>query len=213
MNLEALLSSLVPDPEACRQKAEELRSTFPDASPEELADRLIRQAKVLLAAAGGGSGLVANPLAAAPLALAETGVVLKTEANLVGSIVALLEPDVLKDPGLFTTEVLAIVFPNAASQALREFTTRAGQATSRTLIRKYLSKGVLKALQRFALKYLGLKLTQRAIITKTVPLVGAGIGATWNWLEVQRVGRRAVEYYRETVPAPETPDTSEDAAA
>ncbi|GMU03899.1 hypothetical protein [Corallococcus caeni] len=49
-----------------------------------------------------------------------------------------------------------------------------------TLIRRYISKGVLKALQRFALKYLGLKLTQRAIITKTVPLVGAGIGATWN---------------------------------
>ncbi|NPC70985.1 hypothetical protein HPP05_14625 [Corallococcus exiguus] len=213
MNLESLLASLVPDPEACRKKAEELRSAFPDASPEELAERLIRQAKVLLAAAGGGSGLIANPIAAAPLALAETGVVLKTEANLVGSIVALLDPDVLKDPGLFTTEVLAIVFPSAASQALREFTTRAGQATSRALIRRYISKGVLKALQRFALKYLGLKLTQRAIITKTVPLVGAGIGATWNWVEVQRVGKRAVRYYRDASNEPETPDTSEDAAA
>ncbi|WP_147445601.1 hypothetical protein [Corallococcus aberystwythensis] len=72
---------------------------------------------------------------------------------------------------------------------------------------------MLKALQRFALKYLGLKLTQRAIITKTVPLVGAGIGATWNWVEVQRVGKRAVRYYRETSNEPETPDTSEDVAA
>ncbi|RKH61104.1 hypothetical protein [Corallococcus aberystwythensis] len=70
MNLESLLASLVPDPEACRKKAEELRTAFPQATPEELAERLIRQAKVLLAAAGGGSGLVANPIAAAPLALA-----------------------------------------------------------------------------------------------------------------------------------------------
>lgn len=214
--VEKLLASLVPDPEACRRRAEELRAAYPKDSPEKLAERIIGQAKLLLAAAGGGGGLVANPVAAAPLALAETGVVLKAEANMVGVVAALLEPSVLNDKATFATDVMAIVFPSAATQALREFTTRAGQATTRTLIRKYISKGVLKALQRFALKYLGLRLTQRAIITKTVPLVGAGIGAAWNWLEVKRVGRRAVQYYQEKpldTPEPEEPDAPRGASA
>jgi hypothetical protein len=123
------------------------------------------------------------------------GYVLKEEAMLVGVVAAIIEPASLDDPDGFKADVLAILFPSAASQTLRAAAVRAGQATTRTLIRKYVSKDVLKALVRFAAKYLGMKLTQKAILTKAVPLVGGAVGAAWNWIEVERVGRRAIAYY------------------
>ena len=49
---------------------------------------------------------------------------------------------------------------------------RASQGATKVLIRKYINKDVLKTLVRLALKYLGLRLTQKAIISKTVPVVG-----------------------------------------
>jgi hypothetical protein len=201
---QQLVAGLVPDPQECLQKAEALKAAYPKDSPERLAERAVSQAKKLLAVAGAGTGLVANPMAAAPLALAEAGIVLRSEAKMAGVVAALLEPTVLQDTDAFTADIMSIVFPSAASQALREFTVRAGQATTKTLIRKYISKDVLKALVRFAAKYLGLKLTQRALITKAVPLVGAVIGAVWNWSEVKLVGNRAIQYYRnENIHEPE----------
>lgn len=73
---------------------------------------------------------------------------------------------------------------------------QAGRQTSKVLVRKYISKNVLRTLVRWAAKYLGIKLTQRAIITKVVPLAGAAIGGGWNWFEVRRLGRRALAYHQ-----------------
>ena len=42
---------------------------------------------------------------------------------------------------------------------------------------------------------LGIRLTEKAIATKAVPIVGAGIGAAWNCVEIQAVGNRAVAYH------------------
>jgi hypothetical protein len=66
------------------------------------------------------------------------------------------------------------------------------------LIRKYISRELLKAIIRFAARYLGLKLTQKAILTKAIPLVGGVIGATWNWIEVKRIGARGMKYYTDS---------------
>jgi hypothetical protein len=130
-----------------------------------------------------------------PLALTDLAIVLKAEGKLAGVIAAMLDPDVLNDADAFRTDVLAIVFPNAASQALRSVATQAGRATTRTVIRKYISRDILQSMIRFAGKYLGIKLTQRAIITKTLPLVGGLIGGGWNWMEIRLLGRRALKYY------------------
>lgn len=203
MDFESLLRALIPNPEECRAKVRELREANPKLSPEELAQKAISQAKVMTAVAGGASGLVTNPLAMVPVAFGEMGIVLKREAKLAGVIAAILDPDVLKDQEGFATDMLSILFPNAVAQALGAFAVRAGQATTRTLIRKYISKDVLKLIIKFAGKYLGLKLTQRAIITKSVPLIGAVIGAGWNWVEVRALGARAIRYYQDEDIAPD----------
>jgi hypothetical protein len=191
-----LLDALLPEPEACRLRAQELLSGT-SGNPREAAERAVATAQKWLAVAGAGSGLVANPLAMVPAAATEMAFVLQREAQLTGVIAAILDPQSLSDRDSFQADVLAIMFPSAASQALREIAVLAGQHTTKVLIRKYISKDILKAIIKFAAKYLGIKLTQRAIITKMIPFVGGVIGATWNWAEVRSVGNRAIKYHVE----------------
>ena len=143
-----------------------------------------------------------------PLAAMDLVVVLKQEGKLAGVIAALLEPAVLEDPDAFRADILAIVFPNAVSQALREVASQAGRATTRVLIRKYLSHGALRSVIQFAAKYLGIKVTQRAIVTKSMPIVCSAIGAAWNWTEVKLLGRRAIRYYRDQLEEPGEPEAT-----
>lgn len=66
---------------------------------------------------------------------------------------------------------------------------------TRVLIRKYLSKETLKQFQKIMLKYFGIKVTQKAVITKTLPIVGGLIGGTWNYIEVGQVQKRTIDYF------------------
>lgn len=197
MNLEEFVRAMLPHPDEVRRKAKELRDAWPGASEDELAERAIKTSKRWAAVYGVGSGVATNPLAMIPAAAADMGLTMRSEAYLVGVIGALKAPSTLDHIESFHADILAAMFPNAVSQALREVGVQAGRATTRTLVRKYISGNLLRAIIAFAAKYLGVKLTQRAIISKSVPLVGAVIGATWNWVDVERCGRRAVKYFSE----------------
>ncbi|MFO0646931.1 MAG: hypothetical protein U0326_11890 [Polyangiales bacterium] len=195
--MEDFIRAVLPHPDECRRKAQELRDAYPEAGADELVERAIKTAKRWAAIYGVGSGVATNPFAMVPAAAADMGLTMRAEAHLTGVIALLKVPSLADDTDGFHTDVLAVMFPNAVSQALREVGVQAGKATTRTLIRKYISGNLLKAIIAFAAKYLGIKLTQRAIISKTVPIVGAAIGATWNWIDVERCGRRAVKYFSE----------------
>lgn len=56
---------------------------------------------------------------------------------------------------------------------------------------------MLRAIKRLALKYLGLKIGQRWLITKVLPVVGGLIGGGWNFGEVHVVGKRTIRYFQD----------------
>lgn len=58
-----------------------------------------------------------------------------------------------------------------------------------------MSKESLKQFKKVTLKYFGLKVTQKGVITKTVPVVGGLIGGVWNWVEVSVIKARTVRYF------------------
>ncbi|MEZ4406169.1 MAG: hypothetical protein R3A52_06820 [Polyangiales bacterium] len=110
---------------------------------------------------GVGSGVATNPLAMVPAAMADMGSPRArklTSSVLSRSWKAPSSGDHIES---FHTDILAVMLPNAVSQALREVGVQAGKATTRTLIRKYIGGNLLKAIITFAAKYLGIKLTQR----------------------------------------------------
>lgn len=190
-----MVSALVPPADSCRSKAEELRRAYPKKSNRELADRAISTAQKWAAATGAASGVVGNPFAAGGLAVADLGYMLRAEAQLVGTIAAIFDIDSTRDPASFQADVLAMLFPGVVSEVLSNLGVQAGKTTTRTLIRKYISKDVLKMVIKFAAKYLGIKVTQKALIAKSLPVVGAAIGGTWNWIEIKRVGHSAIRYF------------------
>lgn len=195
MDYERMLDWLMPDLSASRAAAEAMRKSHPFLTPAQLADRAIRAARHRGAIAGAATGAASSPLTMIPAAMADAVAVLKIEANLVGLLAALLDPQALEDPHGIRADVIGVVFPAAASQALRQLGIRAGERLSQAVIRKYVSEDMLRTIVRLAVGSLGKTLTRDAIMTKAVPLVGMGIGAGWNWLEVRTIGRRAVRYF------------------
>jgi hypothetical protein len=53
----------------------------------------------------------------------------------------------------------------------------------------------MKEIGEQAAKRLGVRITQKAVATKAIPVVGASIGGAWNWLEIQAIGDRAINYH------------------
>lgn len=195
MNLATLSRWIEPDREACRHEAEDLHEHFPALSQESLARKVIARARLQAVAAGAATGLAANPLLMLPAALADALAILRIEAHMAGVVAAIFDPKSLESPNEFMADVLAVIFPSAAAQALRRISIHAGAATSKAMIRRYVSQDLIQSTLRFALEFFGMEATQKALISKTVPLVGAGIGAAWNWFEIRIVGTRALRYH------------------
>jgi hypothetical protein len=160
-----------------------------------LAQIAVRTAKLQAAATGAATGAVSSPLTMLPAAIADIAAVLRIEANLAGTVAALLDPGALDNPDELKADVLSILFPSAMSQAIRQAGIQAGERLSQTVIRKYVSHELLGTLSRLVARSMGKQLTREALVRKAVPLVGMGIGAGWNWLEAQVIGTRAIRYY------------------
>ena len=195
--LDNVLEWVVPDREQCRKAAEDFGKQNPGKSPEELAQLAIGSAQTWAAAAGGATGAAANQLIMVPAAIADMAAVLRIEGFMAGTVAALFDPRSLDDPRAFQADVITIVFPGAVSQALRQLGVRWGQQITQGLIRKYFTESLLKSVTGLASKYLFVHVTEKALVSKTVPLIGAGIGAGWNYLELKAVGKRAVRYYQQ----------------
>jgi len=202
--LDNVLEWVVPDREQCRKAAADFAAKHPGLTPEELARKAIGSAQGWAAAAGGATGAAANPLVMVPAALADMAAVLRIEGVMAGTVAALLEPQSLDDPRIFQADVVTVIFPGAVSQALRQLGVRWGQQITQELIRKYFTERLLKSVAALTSKYLFVHVTEKALVTKTVPLVGAGIGAGWNYLELKAVGNRAIRYYQQKGIGPRT---------
>src|SRR4051812_37834344 len=187
-DLEKLLSGVIPDTDDCRSAAQELRLTDPNATPQELALRAVKDSRKWAASIGAATGIAASPVTMLPAAVADAAAMLRLEGKLAGTVAAILDPESLDKPDAFRRDIILAVFPSALSQALRKVGVRAGEQATKKLVARLIGKEAGKELAERATKFLGIRLTEKAIATKTVPLVGAGIGAAWNWLEVQAVG-------------------------
>jgi hypothetical protein len=193
--INQLLQRLLPDTEQCLLAAARLHQAYPNESNDQLARRVIQAARKRGIAIGAVTGSASNLLMMFPAAMADIAAMLSIEATLAGTIAAIYDPISLQD-GSLRADVLAILFPGAVSQVLRQVGVRAGEQLGKGLLRKSLTENMLKKIVQLAGKRLGFEITRNAIVEKAVPLVGAGIGASWNWVEASMVGERAIAYYK-----------------
>ena len=195
VNLQSLLHWLVPDPDECRKLAAQVRLDDPNADAHAAARAAVKTARKWGVAAGATTGLAASPFTMLPAAVADMAAMLRIEGRMAGTIAALLAPESLNDPVAFRRDILRAIFPGAVSQALRKLGVRVGEQATKAVIEKYASRALMKEISEQAAKRLGIRLTQKAVATKAVPIIGAGIGGAWNWLEIQAIGKRAIQYH------------------
>lgn len=198
------------DPTAIRAHLDELRAQNPGVEKRVLANKVYSGTAWKAASAGAVLGLPSNPWTAVPAATLDLAAMVRLQVVAAGHVAEIHNPGFL-DEEFGRYELLVPVFGGSAgSQVLRAAGIRGTMGITRQAIRRYLSKETLRAFRTIMLKYFGQKVTQRAVITKTLPVVGGLIGGTWNYLEVHVVGNRVIKYFEgeplpsdEESPAPE----------
>ena len=189
-------------------RAEYFRQKYPGLPPDEIADVLISVATRYAAVAGGVAGAAAT--SAQVSTLASAGMTAPVFFGVIGSemiylsriqLRLVLDLSVLYDLQLDAEdpEDVLMVFGYAMGIAPAEiagkFATRAAGGATRTLVKRYISKNVLKALQDFA-RRLGFRILQRTILKYTVPAVSAAVGGGYNYLSTRALGNIAKNQFK-----------------
>ncbi|MGV6853419.1 MAG: hypothetical protein ACWA5R_14740 [bacterium] len=186
------------DPPAIIASVKAEREKYPNFSNKKLAEKAFTSARWKATSAGVVTGLPANPWTAVPAATADVAVTLKTEVAAVARAAVIYDENFFEDDDSKWELLIPVFGLNVGSQALREFGIRGGMGLTRAAIKKYLAKETLKQFKKIMLKYFGIKVTQKGVITKTLPIVGGLIGGGWNYIEVGRVRKRAISYFEST---------------
>jgi RNA polymerase subunit RPABC4/transcription elongation factor Spt4/uncharacterized tellurite resistance protein B-like protein len=184
-------------------RAAYFQQKYPGLSPDEIADILAsvvtRYAALAGAIAGaaataGQAGAVASAGITAALFVSSIGgemiYLTRLQMRLVLDLSVVydlqLDPD---DP-----EDMLMIFGYAMGVSPTELLGKGAQiaagSTARYAVKKYISKGTLQAVQKFA-RRLGFKILQRTIIKYAVPVASAAIGSSYNYVTTASVAKIA----------------------
>jgi RNA polymerase subunit RPABC4/transcription elongation factor Spt4 len=181
-------------------KAEYFQQKYPGLPPDEIADILtsVTVKYATIAGAVAGAATTANQIAA----LSSLGM---TAALMVGAIGAemvylariqmrlILDLSVVYDLQLDPDdpEDILMVFGYALGVAPTEMLGKGLQVAARGgtqyAVKKYISKGTLRAIQDFG-KKIGLRILQKTILKYTIPVVSAVVGSSYNYVSTKSVG-------------------------
>lgn len=189
-------------------RAEYFQKKYPGLPPDDIADILISVTSRYAAVAGGIAGAAATTSQIATLSTA--GMTLPLFLGVIGGEMIYLSKiqlrlvldlsvvyDLQLDPE--DPEDVLMVFGYALGVAPAEvigtLTLQAARGGTKTLVKRYISKQVLKAIQDFARK-LGFKILQRTILKYTVPVVSAAVGSSYNYASTRVLGGIAKIHFK-----------------
>ena len=181
-------------------RAEYFQQKYPGLPPDEIADILtsVTVKYATIAGAITGAAVTVNQIGA----LSSAGMTIAVMAGAIGaemvylariqmrlvldlSVVYDLQPDP-DDP-----EDVLMIFGYAMGVApvgmLGKGLQKAAQGGTQRAIKKYVSKGTLKALQDFG-KRIGIRILQKSVLKYTVPIVSAAVGSSYNYVTTKSVG-------------------------
>jgi hypothetical protein len=191
----SLTLALSVDPYEIRAYVSALQNRYPEWDRRALAEHMISRARWWGAGYGAATGAPSNPWIATPAALTDIGALLRTEILLACRIGVLFDPHLLDGPDPPYEVLVPILGARAGSEMLGRLAVHSGVGITREAIKAVLKTGSIRTARSVVLKYLGVRVTQRGILTKTLPLVGGVIGGAWNYAEVKIVGERVYRYF------------------
>lgn len=191
---DLILRALTPNIERAREAVQAEQGKRPDATPAEIAQQLINGTSWKLGTTGFMSGLPSNPLIALPAGAVEALATVHEQMQLAARVALAYDPQFF-DAESAMDELMVPLFGAAkVGEALKGTTVKVSSHMTRQAIRATLKGETLKQFKKLMLKYLGIKITQKALITKTIPIVGGVIGGGWNYAQTKAIGKRVIIY-------------------
>ena len=181
-------------------RAEYFQQKYPGLPPDETADILTSVAVRYATIAGAITGLAAT--ASQISALSSAGMTIALMTSAIGAEMVylaniqmrlVLDLSVLYDLqlDLDDPEDILMVFGYALGVAPVELMGKGLQVAARGgtqyAVKKYISKGTLKAIQEFG-KKIGIKILQKSVLKYAIPIASAGIGSAYNYATTKSVG-------------------------
>ena len=177
-----------------RQEVMLLRRRFPDATSYELAEQAFSDVRLRVTAAGAAMGLAANPLLSLAGALADLSVTTRAQLFAAACAAELLIPGFLDSDTARYELLVPVLGSSVISQLAVEFGLKAAKTATREVVVRLINQRSLRLINAVITKVFGRRVTQRAVITKTIPIVGCLIGGVWNAMEVEVIRSRTLRY-------------------
>ena len=177
-----------------RQEVLLLRRRFPEATTYQLAEQAFSDVRLQVISAGAAMGLAANPLLSVAGALADLSVTTRAQLFAAACAAELLIPGFLDSDTARHELLFPVLGGSVISQLGVEFGLKAAQTATREFVVRLMNRRGLQAVNAVLTRVFGRRVTQRALITKTVPLVGCVIGGAWNAVEAEVIRNRTLRY-------------------
>ncbi|KZR87753.1 hypothetical protein MITS9509_00553 [Synechococcus sp. MIT S9509] len=177
-----------------RQEVMLLRRRFPDATSYELAEQAFSDVRLRVVTAGAAMGLAANPLLSVAGALADLSVTTRAQLFAAACAAELLIPGFLDSDTARYELLVPVLGSSLISQLAVEFGLKAAKTATRDVVVRLINQRGLRLINAVITRVFGRRVTHRALITKTIPLVGCLIGGAWNAMEVEVIRNRTLRY-------------------
>lgn len=208
--LEKAFASREP---AIRAHVQEVRDQNPGATPDELGDILIRQARRRVAGSAAVSGATAIvPGVGTILAIgtsAGQGIyALEQEVELVLAIAMVYDHELRESEQRLLEALVVVGLAGGAVRLRDEVLVAGGQRITIAAFRRFPGQWLARAgggvLTRILQRIIRTEAVSGAVML--IPLaVGVVAGASFDWVAVTALGRAAQRYYRKAPPAPPLP--------
>lgn len=189
-------------------RAEYLQQKYPGLPPDEIADKLtsitVRYATIAGAVAGSAAsaGQIATLLSGGMSVAVMVGAI-GTEMFYLSRIQMrlVLDMTVVYDTQLDSDdpEDMLMIFGYALGVAPAEMLGKGAQVAAKGAteyaIKKYVSKGTLKAIQDMG-KKIGVRILQKTVLKYGVPVISAAVGSSYNYVTTKSVGAIAKAHIR-----------------
>ncbi|MBF0544337.1 MAG: hypothetical protein HQM08_07885 [Candidatus Riflebacteria bacterium] len=186
-----------PSSDELKTFVETKKKAYPNLSPKDLAWKIVGTYSRKAGIEGFLTGLPSNVFCMAPASVIDLAYIIRCHASLSGIIGYLSNEKYFDDPDWKKDSYIVIPGPTYVSRALREVGITLTKTISKPLLRKLIDKSTMNIVKKILLKWFGMRVTRRAIFTKTVPFFGGIIGAGWNYLEMETFGKTIIEYHFE----------------
>ena len=190
-----LKTTIQKETEHVKEYVDHLRDLNEDLDREQLARKII--SRRCLKAGGVGAVCGLGGFIMMPITMpGDMYYTFRIQARMVLALAHLYDWNIHDDD--FETDILIVMGGSTVIGSFSQVGIKIGQEYTKKSIQKYITREVMKRLNRVISRKIISKAGEKSLIsfTKLVPIIGAPIGGAFDYLGTMAVGRTALNFYK-----------------